>query len=164
MKSKETSHGTKRIFLAALLLSFGALAGCASSAHVDTPENFAELEHGDDFDYRATSANGVVIGVRVEKNDPRGNLDFWVSALDAKLEKSGYVRQGDKPEKVAAPSLDGARLKFERTKDGRPHAYWVTVFVHGDELLLVEAAGDTAFFTKDIEKKIDEATRTLTPG
>ncbi|HTJ83222.1 MAG TPA: hypothetical protein VL400_15995 [Polyangiaceae bacterium] len=154
----------KHSLFAAFFVAACALSGCASNAHLDTPENFAELEHGDDFDYRATSASGVVIGVRVEKNAPRGNLDFWVSALDAKLEKSGYVKKGDKPEKVATGTLDGARLRFERTKDGRPHEYWLTVFVHGDDLLLVEAAGDTAFFTKDVEKKIDEATRTLQPG
>jgi hypothetical protein len=148
----------------AFTLALGALGGCASNAHVDTPEDFAELDSGDDFDYRATNASGVVIGVRVEKNDPKGSLDFWVAALDQKLAKTGYVKTSAKAEKVAAHTLDGARLKYERSQNGRPHAYWLTVFVDGDKLVLVEAAGDTAFFGKDVEKKIDDATRTLDAG
>ena len=147
-----------------LAAALGALTGCASSAHLETPQDFAELDAGDDFDYRATNAEGVVIGVRVEKNDPKGSLDFWVAALDQKLAKTGYVKKSGKTEKVAAVAMEGARLKYERSQNGRPHAYWLTVFVDGDRILLVEAAGDTAFFGKDVEKKIDEATRTLDAG
>lgn len=140
------------------------LAGCASTAKLSPPDDFAELDQGDTYDFRATNASGVVMGVRVEKNDPRGNLDFWVAALDYKLQKSGYTKKTARSEKIGTASLEGARVKYEITRAGRPHAYWLTVFVEEDRVIVVEAAGDEAYFDADVEKKIDAATRTLTLG
>jgi hypothetical protein len=149
-----------RSFLLPLAL-FAATPAC-HSAHVEAPDGFAELEEHGDYDFRATSAAGVVIAVRAEKNDPRGNLAFWTSAIDHKLKKSGYVPTLEKPRAVETRTgLAGKQLKYKMNNGGRPHEYWISVFVTDGEVFVVEAAGDEAFFDPSVEKQIDAATATL---
>lgn len=145
-----------------LALPFVLALGCHSGAHLSAPDGFAELEPGDAYSYRATSAAGVVIGVRSEKNDPRGNLEFWTSAVDLKLRKAGYSPMDEKPAKVAAEGgLEGKRVRYTIDRSGRPHEYWVTVFVTDSRVIVVEAAGDHAYFDKETQREIEAATKTV---
>lgn len=149
-----------RTVLVACLFSLSA--ACASSAQVDAPDGFAELEETEDYGYRATSAEGVVIGVRTESNDPHGNLSFWTSAIDHKLRKSGYTPMLEAPIAVESEhGLAGKRLRYKSAQSGRPHEYWVTVFVTDSKVILVEAAGDEAFFDAKVQKQIEAATKTV---
>ena len=149
-----------RSILLGLTLAFSA--ACATGAQVDAPDGFAELEETDDYTYRATSAEGVVIGVRTESNDPRGNLSFWTSAIDHKLRKSGYSPIHEAPISVESEhGLAGKRLRYTSDQGGRPHEYWVTVFVTDSKVILVEAAGDEAFFNAKVQKQIEAATNTI---
>ena len=149
----------RSILLACL---FSVSAACANGAQVDAPDGFAELEETEDYSYRATSAEGVVIGVRAESNDPHGNLSFWTSAIDHKLRKSGYTPILEAPLSVeSAHGLAGKRLRYKSTQGGRPHEYWVTVFVTDAKVILVEAAGDEAFFEAKVQKQIEIATKTI---
>ena len=69
----------------------------------------AEIE-GDDYDYRAANAEGVVLAVRRNDNDPQGDLTFWSGALDAHLQRKGYT-----PEKTTeVHSADGITGKQVR--------------------------------------------------
>ena len=63
---------------------------------IETPSGFAQIDDGrkderyTGYTYRATNAEGVVLGVRHERNDPSGDLQFWSGAVDAHLRRAGY--------------------------------------------------------------------------
>lgn len=82
---------------------------------------------------------------RTEKNDLRGNTDFWSESIDLKLTRAGYTKQADK-EVTTARGLKGRQLRYAVERRGREHRYWVTVFLKDDRVVLVEAAGDSEHF------------------
>lgn len=125
--------------------ALSALQGCASVAKLDTPSGFATVPHDDTFAYRSLSAKGVVLATRTEKNDLRGNTDFWSESIDLKLTRAGYTKQADK-EVTTARGLKGRQLRYAVERRGREHRYWVTVFLKNDRVVLVEAAGDSEHF------------------
>ncbi|MBK6518941.1 MAG: hypothetical protein IPG04_33560 [Polyangiaceae bacterium] len=148
-----------------VIAPFMLLAACARSAHLDAPEGFAELEPGKTYAYRATSASGVVIAVRSEDNDLKGNIEFWTAALDYRLQKSGYTAVDQAPEKITTDKgAVGRRLRYERERNGRPHEYWVAVFVSEGRVIVVEAAGDKAFFDGKTKKQIEAAVHSVDLG
>ena len=74
-------------FLALALL---ALAGCGRPFTPATPPGFVDLgDNYPDGEYRATTADGAVIGVRAYDNEPRGELAFWTRALENRMRESG---------------------------------------------------------------------------
>lgn len=149
--------------LAFLLLPLWSLA-CGPSATVRTPEGFAQLDGGDDYAYRATSAQGVVIAVRTVDNDPHGNLAFWSDLLDRDLRQRGYAKDGERREVKTREGLVGRQLRYAIDKDGRPHRFWLSVFVTPSVVVTVEAGGDEAFFDADAERLVDDAVSTLDVG
>jgi hypothetical protein len=120
-------------------------SGCSTSARLDTPSGFATLGHDATFRYRATSARGVVLAARAEKNELRANTEFWAESIDLRLSGAGYVKRSEQAVKSRG-GLEGKQLRYTLTRNAREHRYWVTVFVKGDHVVLVEAAGDTAHF------------------
>lgn len=152
----------KSRFFALALTAASALAtlqGCTSVAKLDTPSGFATVPHDDTFAYRALSAKGVVLATRTEKNDLRGNTDFWSESIDLKLTRAGYTKQGD-VEVATARGLKGRQLRYSVERRGREHRYWVTVFLKDDRVVLVEAAGDTEHF-KAAEATVERSIATL---
>ncbi len=144
----------------ALCLSL-PLGGCGKGFSIETPSSFAEIDAGN-FDYRATSAEGVVLGVRREKNDPHGNLEFWSAAIDHELVRHGFVPGVTRA--VTTPSgLTGRQMRYSTTRNERPFVLWTTVFVDGKHLVVVQAGGDEAHFSQ-VEKAVDHAIRTLEVG
>lgn len=146
--------------LSALALSL-TLAACGSTARVATPAGFAKVDADDDYAYRATTAHGVVIATRTNPNKLQGNLDFWKESVDLRLRDSGYVLD-DKGERDVTTSsgLKGKQLRYTTTKNGREHAYWVTVFVTKKRVVVVEAGGDKTPFAK-AQGAVDAAISTL---
>ena len=137
------------------------LVGCGG-VNMNTPAGFAEVDDDDTYAYRATSAEGVVLAVREEANDPHGNLDFWASALRYELERKGYSSV-DK-EDVRSPSgVEGRQMRYRVTHNGRPHVLWITVFVTDRTVFVVEAGGDVAHFER-VENAVDKAVRGLDLG
>jgi hypothetical protein len=134
-----------------------ALGGCTRDVGIQTPESFAELDEGD-YAYRATSAEGVVIAVRREDNDPKGTLAFWSSAIDYELRRKGYSAQSAKSVK-SADGVAGKQIRYSASREGRPSVLWTTVFVSGGNVIVVEAGGDAAHFEgveSEVEKAINE--------
>jgi len=134
---------------------FAALAALSATAcgrpfKVQTAPGFVELEDQQpDYDWRATSPEGVVMSVKtVDVPEDKGDLDFWAKAVTLQMrDVQGYALVESKD----VTSLDGTKgkqLRFGHDEDGKPFAYWVTLFVAQDRLFLVEAGGAKAQFER----------------
>jgi hypothetical protein len=138
-------------------------SGCGPGFAINTPSGFAEIDaEEDEYGYRAANAEGVVLAVRREANEPEGDLDFWTLAVREHLQRSGYsglvVREVE-----SADGVDGRQLRCRIEREGREHVFWVTVFVSGDRVVTVEAGGDESFFDKQAAA-VERALRSLVVG
>jgi hypothetical protein len=131
----------RNLFLSA---AFVLLAAC-HGGRLATPSGFATLDSDDAYSYRATNAQGVVLGVRTESNDVKANVDFWAEALDLRLRNNGYAFQS-KASPKSRGGLPGRQLRYEVVRDGRTQSYWLTVFTTEKKVYVVEAAGDKEAF------------------
>jgi hypothetical protein len=135
------------------------LIGCGPSFEAETPAGFVEIESESQYDYRAANADGLVMAARELDHEPKGEPEFWVKAIKNRMrERGGYALL----EEVAVESGDGVKgtqLRFGHDEDsGKPHLYYVTVFVTEDALFLLEAGG-TKEQVKANAAKIDRAVR-----
>jgi hypothetical protein len=130
---------------------FFALVFLAACAPVDirTAPGFLELkDQGPTYAYRATTPEGVVVGVRVVDVEGEGSDDlaFWTRALTLQLrDVSGYALL----ETHDVQSLDGVKgkqLRFGHDESGKPYTYWLTFFAPGKKVVMVEAGGAKASF------------------
>lgn len=127
------------ILCGALLL--GA-AGCGRPFDVKTAPGFIELEEESSYDYRATSPEGVVLGVRVLDNpSEQGDLNFWARAVTLRLrDVSGYALLETR-DVASKDGTKGKQLRFGHDDEGKPYAYWVTLYVAQGRLFVFEAGG-----------------------
>ena len=149
----------KRLIPLLLLCASTTLIGCKDFT-IHTPDGFAELDDQDEYGYRATNAEGVVLAVRREANEPYGDLSFWSGALDAHLRRSGYTAVATESVQAAA-GMTGKQLRYKKQRDGREHIFWLTVFVTESEVITIEAGGDVAFFG-NVEKSVSRAISAFT--
>ncbi len=134
--------------LSMIMLAVLALGGCAT-AQLQTPSGFAPHEDDELHDYRASDGEGVVLAVRSEKNQPRGDLEFWSSALDVRLRKAGYQALA-REDVTSADGHTGRQLRYVIPDQGRELTFWVTLFVTERRVVVVEAGGDTELFEPKI--------------
>src|SRR5262249_32945183 len=139
--------------LAALALLFGA--GCLPFRYA-TPPGFVELNDQHDYDYRAVSAEGVVLSARAIKHDPKGDLDFWSRAVEKEVRLLGGYAAVDRRDVATAAGLKGRQLRFGHDQGQVPYLYQVTLFVTGRWLFLLEAGGSKAEVDK-LGPQLDEA-------
>jgi hypothetical protein len=148
-----------------LLLSALTLAACGRSFEVKTPRRFVELEEEySDYEYRATTADGVVVGVREVEVDPDkgGSIDFWVEAIEQRMRQvGGYALLETKPA-TARGGLRGKQLRFGRDEGEIPYRYWVTMFLDDDVLYVIEAGGKEDVFTR-AQRDVEALIRSLEP-
>ncbi len=117
-----------------LLVPLGSVA-CGPSAKLTAPAGFAHVDG--EYDDRISSARGVVIGARVEKNEPKANLEFWVEAIDLRLQQRGYVAKGAPADVKSKSGIPGKALRY----DYGGKKYWVDVYATDQRIILVEATG-----------------------
>ncbi len=159
-----TVHATARAAVRAFavgtlaLTALAGAAGCSTSARLETPGGFATLGKDTTYAYRATSARGVVLATRTEKNDLHGNTEFWAESIDLKLSRAGYVKRSEST--VRARGLEGRQLRYTLERNAREQRYWVTVFVSGEKVVVVEAAGDAVHFAQ-AEPTVERAIASL---
>jgi hypothetical protein len=145
------------LLLCAVVVVFSV--GCGRDFVITTPAGFAELEDQQEYGYRAANAEGVVIAVRHEPNQPFGDLSFWAGAVDAHLRRGGYV--ADKALDVqSADGVSGRQIRYHRKHEGREYVFWASVFATEDIVVTVEAGGDRAHFDK-LEKAVNAAIQSL---
>ncbi|MEZ4227452.1 MAG: serine/threonine protein kinase [Polyangiaceae bacterium] len=127
----------KTIALLGAWLAFG----CGPSFQAATPQGFVELEDQELYDYRATNADGLVIGVREIDNEPKGTAEFWYRALENRLrDQGGYALLGSH-DVTAKNGVKGKQLRFGHDEGSTPYLYVVTLFVTDDTLYLMEFGG-----------------------
>jgi len=122
-------------FLAAL-----ALAGCGRPFVPATPGSFTELKNQLDYDYRAVSAEGVVLGVKAHDNDPKVDLPFAEKAFEQAMRANGYALL-EKRDVSAQGGLVGKQFRFGHDEEKDPHLYYVTIFVTDTHVYMLEAGG-----------------------
>lgn len=120
------------------------LVGCGRPYEVATPSGFVDLEDrydDGDEEYRATTADGVVIGVRAWDNEPYAERAFLVRAIENQLRQGrGYALLSTR-EVVSRNGLKGTQMRFGHDEASGPHLYVLTVFTDEDHVWLHEAAG-----------------------
>jgi hypothetical protein len=125
---------------------------CGPSFTAATPPGFVELEDQHTYDYRATTADGLVIGVREIDHEPKGEMEFWTRAIQNQMrQKGGYALLGTRDVKNAS-GLDGKQLRFGHDEQSAPHLYYVTIFVTGKHIFLLEAGGTKALMEQHAEQ------------
>lgn len=136
----------KSLLVAALAAS--SVVACGRPFEVKTPPGFVALEDQSTYAYRATSPEGVVTAIRVVEDEERGDLAFWTQAVTLKMrEGSGYALL-DASDVTSKDGTKGRRLVFGHDQDGRPYAYWVTLYLAQGRLFLVEAGGPSEAFER----------------
>lgn len=139
--------------LALALLALASFAGCGHHFSIDTPADFVELEPEREqrrgYAMRATSADGVVIAVREIADGREGSRDFWVDAIRNRLRRAGGYALLEEEDVRAASGDTGHQMRFGRDEAGRPYVYWITVFVRGDRVTVVEAGGRREVFDEE---------------
>lgn len=133
--------------LLAASLALGT-AACGKPFDVKTAPGFVALEHQRDFDWRATTPEGVVVGIRVVEDEKRGDLGFWTQAMTLQLrDVTGYALL-ESADVVSGDGTKGRLLKFGHDEDDKPYVYWVAIFPAQSRLFLVEAGGAKDLFER----------------
>jgi hypothetical protein len=137
-----------RALMTVAALTLGGATGCTHFA-INTPGGFAQLQHqAPQFDYRAVSAYGVAIGVRVVSNREHGNLDFWSEAADRYLQANGPYHAAGRVDVHGANGIHGRRLAYTYGDAQTGGTYWVAVYVTDTRVFLVEAGGNNDAFAR----------------
>jgi hypothetical protein len=130
------------------LVTAAGVAGCGRPFDVKAAPGFVELANQNDFQWRATTPEGVVIGVRVVEDEKRGDLAFWTQAVTLQVrDVSGYALL-ESVDVVSGDGTKGRLLEFGHDEDQKPYAYWIAIFPAQDRLFLVEAGGQRDLFER----------------
>lgn len=116
--------------------------GCGRPFVPATPPGFVDLGEGyPDGEYRATTADGAVIGIRAFDNDPKGELAFWSRALENRMRETGGYALLEKKAITSRSGLAGAELDFGHDEGRTPHLYRIALFVTDKKIFVIEAGG-----------------------
>jgi hypothetical protein len=131
-----------RSILLLAFLALGGAAGCGRPFKVATAPGMVELRNQDpDYDYRAMTPDGVVMGVRVVDTEGRGDIDFWTRAIAVRMRQlNGYALLGTSDVK-SEDGTPGRELSFGHDEKGKPYLYAVRIFVAQGRLFVVESGG-----------------------
>ena len=148
-----------RIVTASLALV--ALAGCAPSFAFPLPERFVVLEERGEatagYVQRATTPDGVVVGLRALEHRIEGTLAFWSEAVVRQLrDHRGYAVLAEEAIR-AANGQPGRLIRLGRDLDGHAYRYTVAVFVTDDHIWIADAGGREELFAAlepDVERAI----------
>jgi hypothetical protein len=113
-----------------------------------------------EHDLLATTADGVVVGVRGIEHRVHGTQAFWSEAISRTLrEDRGYALLSS--ERISAGSGQRGRiLRFGRDLGGHTYRYTVAVFVTDARIVVVEATGREAQYTR-LEPAIEHSIQTM---
>ncbi len=129
-----------------VLLAVSLLAvACGRPYAAATPDGFIDL--GDRYDaagndeYRASTPDGVVLGIRAYKNEPKASMEVAIHALENRIRLGqGYALLGEK-DVTARDGTKGKMLQFGHDEASGSHLYYVTIFIKDDRVFVLEAGG-----------------------
>ncbi|AKT38010.1 hypothetical protein [Chondromyces crocatus] len=141
----------------------GVVTGCGAPFVAATPTGFVELEdrYGSN-EHRATTAEGVVLGVRAQDNEPRGDLAFWSKVLENRMRETGGYALLGKSDVKCQSGLPGVQFRFGHDEGKTPHLYYLTVFVDKKHVYLLEAGGPKAEVER-LQARIDWSVQNFLP-
>lgn len=152
---------TKPIAMLVPVLAALALAACGPPPYkMELPDSFKRFEEADE--YKLITADGVMVKAREVENYPEASLEFWTDALGQHLESQGYLLESEDCFKTQK-GLDGCTLDFMLPHGAEDWVLSATLFVVGDEVIVVEAAGPFERFSK-VEEELEQAIKTFDPG
>ncbi|GAH67533.1 unnamed protein product, partial [marine sediment metagenome] len=127
-----------------LLMMLAGIVTMGCEPTMDLPPGFVEVNRDDgEYDMRAVSADGVVVGVRSEPNPKQGGLEFWAKAVEKELAgRRGYALSA-REDMGPAINPDGVLMTFDVTKQATDFRYLVAVFVRFQKVVIAEAGGPT---------------------
>lgn len=157
-------HSLRHAFV--LIASLAAAAtpvGCGGPFVPATPPGFVDLgdRYGDD-EYRATTAEGLVLGIRAFENEPEGDLAFWSRVVEKRLREGGGYALLGKVDVKSRNGLPGVQLRFGHDEGKEAHLYYLTVFVNEDHVFLHEAGGRKELVERH-QQQIDWSVRNFLP-
>lgn len=112
------------------------LAGCAGTI----PQGYVKVDDHE-YRFRAVSADGSAMGLRIEENPENGDLTFWDKAIQRQMVEIKGYRLAARREIKSRSGRDGVEFMFEYRRDGADFTYLVSLFVQGREIRIFEAAG-----------------------
>lgn len=132
-----------------LLLVSLVLASCGGEVMMTLPDGFVRMPDAQSewvgYAYRATTADGVVIGVRDIDAETTGGLSFWERAVTTALEQAGYAKL-EREETRTASGEPAVLVRFGRDVERRTYDYWLLVCVEGERVVIVEVGGERSLF------------------
>lgn len=130
-----------------MMVALSLFTACGSASHLTAPPHFLNLEDDEEgYAQRATSADGIVLATRELDNAHEGTLAFWVQAIKEHMQHTrGYALTAENDVR-AASGQSGKQLRFGHDETGGPFVYWVSIFVEGERIFLVEAGGKQSLF------------------
>jgi hypothetical protein len=161
-------HGVAhRGLLAAAGLAIAlAASACARPYTPATPDGFIDL--GDRYDdrpaheYRASTADGVVLGIRAFDNDPKADMALAVKALENRVRLGQGYALLDEKDVTARDGTKGKMMRFGHDEPSGPHLYYVTIFLNDKHVFILEAGGKKDLVEK-AETSIDWAIKNFLP-
>lgn len=149
------------------VLSLSALfsVGCAPAFELTLPDRFVDLRDDPDvsrmqYDMRATTPDGVVVGVQALAHRVDGSLVFWTEAVTLRVrDQQGYALLSEE-DVNSAGGVRGHLMRFARDLDGHAYRYTVALFVTPDRIFVVEAGGREAAY-QPLEEGIESSIRAM---
>lgn len=136
------------------------LGACGPNHRMEAPNGFVRYEDKKNGLHLITP-DGVRVRSREVRNYPKGDLPFWRDAMRRHLLARGYLLKSERCFQTKR-GLDGCTAEFMVPHGAEDWVLSETVFVVGDKIALVEAAGPFPRFAK-VEKALAEALTTFQP-
>lgn len=121
-----------------LALVVAATAACAPKYTMPVPDGFVRYEQKKGLAF--ITADGVQLRGRNVRNYPKADLQFWADAMERHLVARGYLLHGKNCFKTAQ-GADGCTAEFVLPHGGEDWVLAETLYVYGDNVAVVEAAG-----------------------
>ena len=145
MKPSPSVSAFLSLFAFAAVISLASI-GCTPSGKVEVPGSYAKLPSAEGYSFRAANAKGVVVAVRTQDNELKGNIDFWAEAIDQHMRDDGYEGDPAIRDVQSRSGVAGKQIRYNRNQEGREYRYWLTIFLADSRVFVIEAGGDKEIF------------------
>jgi len=122
-------------------------AGCTGYR---LPAGYVKVEPPWDAHFKAVSAEGSAMTYRTEENPKNGNLAFWEKAATNRLVEVGGYQRTDRQDICNKNGTPGVQMTFNYAQVGVDYVYVLALYVRGDRVHVLEAAGPKDKFTPDL--------------